>query len=143
MVGEFVRNAWAAIGPLVGVLIGGYLTRRGQRSQWIADSKKLEYRELLTALTKAFEGIVQLEAPGVGLGPQEQRTLFDLRAQSFVVIRDRIFIAKEVKDMNLLSRWSQALRDYENTLDAAAFDKAFGGITADLQNSATTRILKQ
>jgi len=140
MVGEFVRNAWAAIGPLVGVLIGAYLTRRGQRSQWIADSKKLEYRELLTALTKAFEGIVQLEAPGVGLGPQEQRTLFDLRAQSFVVIRDRIFIAKEVKDMNLLSRWNQALRDYENTLDAAAFDK---GITADLQNSATTRILKQ
>src|SRR4249920_2709756 len=41
---------WAAAGPLVGILIGHYLTRSWQRTQWIADNQKEEYRRLLTAL---------------------------------------------------------------------------------------------
>ena len=141
MIGRFVWNAWAkawaAIGPLVGIFIGAYLTQRGQRDQRIADNKKSEYRELLTTLTKTFTGIVQLQAPGVGLGPQEQRTISDLELQSLVVIRDRIFIAKEVEDMNLIARWNQALRDYDKTLDAGAFDNAFRLITADLQQNSS------
>jgi hypothetical protein len=136
-IGESVRNAWAAIGPLVGVLIGAYLAKRWQRDQWIADNKRMEYRKLLTTLTKTFSGIVKLRVSGVALGAKEQRTLSSLEAQSIVVIRDRMFIAKEVTGMSLLARWNQALRDHDNTLDADAFAKAFGLIVADLQKSAT------
>jgi hypothetical protein len=44
--------------------------------------------------------------------------------------------------MNLSARWKQALRDYDNTLDADAFDKAFRLIAADLQKTATTQTIK-
>lgn len=138
----FVRNAWAAIGPLVGILLGARLARRSQRDQWIADNRKSEYRELLTALTKAFTGIVQLRAPGVALGPQEQKALSDLEAQSFVAIRDRIFIAKEIENLKLLARWSQALRQYDNTLDVAAFAEASRLITATLKESAASHVFE-
>jgi hypothetical protein len=141
-ISDSLWNAWAVIGPLVGIFIGAHVTQRGQRNQWMADNKKSEYRELLTTLTKTFTGIVQLRAPGVGLGPHEQRTISDFEAQSLVVIRDRIFIAKEVESMNLIARWNQALRDYDNTLDAGAFDKVFRLITADLQKTATTQTIK-
>jgi hypothetical protein len=41
---------WAVVWPLVGILLGHYLTRSWQRRQWIADNQKEEYRRLLVAL---------------------------------------------------------------------------------------------
>ena len=41
---------WAAVGPLVGVVVGGFLTAWWQRRQWILDNKAREYREALDAL---------------------------------------------------------------------------------------------
>jgi hypothetical protein len=43
---------WAAVGPLVGIVIGHYLTRSWQRSQWIADNRKEEYRKVLSGLNR-------------------------------------------------------------------------------------------
>ena len=43
-------QAWAAIGPLVGVVIGAWLTARWQRKKWILDNKTDEYRGILDAL---------------------------------------------------------------------------------------------
>jgi hypothetical protein len=40
--------------PLLGVLLGGWLTNRNQRRDWVADNMKQEYRELLTTLSKTF-----------------------------------------------------------------------------------------
>jgi hypothetical protein len=38
---------WAPVGPLVGILVGHYLTRSWERRQWIADNQKEEYKKLL------------------------------------------------------------------------------------------------
>lgn len=43
---------WAALGPLVGILIGHYLVRSWQRRQWIADNQKEEYRKVLAGLNR-------------------------------------------------------------------------------------------
>jgi hypothetical protein len=43
---------WAAVGPLVGIVIGHYLTRSWQRRQWIADNRKEEYRKVLSGLNR-------------------------------------------------------------------------------------------
>jgi hypothetical protein len=134
---KMIRAIWAALGPLVGVFIGAYLARRWRRDEWIADNKRSEYRKLLTTLAKTFTSIVELRASGVALGPKEQRRLFNLEVQASAVILDRIFIAEEVKEMNLLKRWNQALRTYDNSLDADTFGKEFGVIASDLRKSAT------
>jgi hypothetical protein len=128
---------WAAVGPLVGILIGAYLAKQWQRSQWLADKKRSEYRKLLTTLTRTYTTIVKLRAPLVGLGPMEQRALSNLEPNSLIVVRDQMFIAKEVKEMDLLNRWTGALRNYDNTANAKAFKEAFDLITGDLQRHAT------
>jgi hypothetical protein len=133
---------WAALGPLVGVCIGAYLARRWQRDQWIADNKRSEYRKLLTTLAKTFTSIIELRAAGVALGPKDQRTLFNLEVRASAVILDRIFIADEVKEMNLLKRWNQALRDYDNTLNSDVFSSAFGLIANDVRKSASKIVKK-
>jgi len=127
---------WAAFGPLVGVCIGAYLARRWQRDQWIADNKRSEYRKLLTTPARTFTSLLELRASGVALGPKDQRTLFNLEVRASAVILDRIFIPDEVNGMNLLKRWNQALRDYDKTLNADAFGKAFGLIANDVRKSA-------
>src|SRR5712692_8308724 len=43
---------WAAVGPLVGILIGHYLVRSWQRRQWLADNQKEEYRRVLAGLNR-------------------------------------------------------------------------------------------
>jgi hypothetical protein len=136
-IGEWAKNIWAALGPLVGVLIGAFLAKKWQRAQWIADTKRSEYRKLLTTLTKTFSGLVRLQGVDVAIGPKEQRTLSNLEADSINVIRDRLFIADEIQQLNLLHRWTQALRSYDNTHNSDEFAKAFGLIMNDLQNSAS------
>jgi len=43
---------WAAVGPLVGILIGHYLVRSWQKRQWLADNQKEEYRKVLAGLNR-------------------------------------------------------------------------------------------
>ena len=58
-----IRAVWGAIGPLVGVLVGAYATRRWQRTQWLLDGKKTEYRELLSVLAKNAHILVKYLPP--------------------------------------------------------------------------------
>ena len=43
-------QVWAVVGPLVGVVIGAWLTARWQRKKRILDNKTSEYRGILDAL---------------------------------------------------------------------------------------------
>jgi len=43
---------WAAVGPLVGILMGHYLVRSWERKRWLADNRKEEYRRVLAGLNK-------------------------------------------------------------------------------------------
>jgi hypothetical protein len=141
-----VLASWSVIGPLVyalaGVLVGAHITNRNQREQWIADNKRLEYRELLTTLAKSFASIVELHASGVALGPEEQRKQMNLEVVGSAVILDRILIADEVLKMGISNRWNQALRAYDSSLDSKAFGTAFGRIRIDLKNSAMAAMVK-
>jgi hypothetical protein len=49
--GEFAGRAWSAAGPLVGVLVGSWLTTWTQRKHWLMDNKRAEYRKLLSTLS--------------------------------------------------------------------------------------------
>jgi len=135
-----VRAAWSVVGPLiyalVGLLVGAYLTNRNQQKYWVADNKRAEYRELLTALSEAFTTIVRLRGTGVASGAQEQRLLENLELRANIVILDRIFIADDVAKMEILNRWNGALQVYDRTLDKSVFGAAYSEIRHDVALSA-------
>jgi hypothetical protein len=41
-----IHGTWFAVGPLVGVVVGGYLTIWNQKRHWVMDNKRAEYRKL-------------------------------------------------------------------------------------------------
>lgn len=55
---------WAAVGPLVGILVGHHLTASWQRKQWIADNQKDEYRRVLAGLNQLNLVLTQLHTHG-------------------------------------------------------------------------------
>jgi hypothetical protein len=110
---------WAAVGPLVGVVVGGLLTAWWQRRQWILDNKALEYRQALDALnTYRFRflnyyaghagGIVARDARAVA---EEGMALGQAQVQLDNVLADRIFTLQAVAKSGVredLARFYQA-----------------------------------
>src|SRR5438067_2224291 len=76
-----VYKIWAAIGPLIGVLVGAWLTARWQRKRWIQDNKKAEYREVLDTLQKyRWHLLNHLAVVGGPLVAEDARTHEERRA---------------------------------------------------------------
>lgn len=123
-----VQAIWSAVGPLIGVVLGAYLSRRWQREQWLLDNRKQEYRELLTALTDAYMLMARFIRPMIALDSQTQRQLDQAERDSYRVIRDRIFIAVDMKSNDILRLWATAVENYRQTLDERVFAKRFDDI---------------
>lgn len=111
LIWSFVVKAWSSIGPLVGVLIGAWLARSWQRKQWLLESKKAEYRELLSGLSESAHYIgnnsPNLTVQGmltVRTGDQERGSAESL-TRGFRTIEDRIFIADTVARQRIEERW--------------------------------------
>jgi hypothetical protein len=96
---------WAVIAPLVGIFLGHYLTRSWQREQWLRDSRKEEFRELLTTLTRSYRTMV--------LDPNTIRTFWEANGTALNVIRDRIYIAEDLKRHDIFESWLFAVSDFE------------------------------
>ena len=88
------------------------------------DRHKEEWRELLTALAESLRCALKVY-PMRLLDSDEQREIVNAHADCFRVIRDRIFIASEVKRLDLENRWSTAVQHHSETLDASKFGKAY------------------
>jgi hypothetical protein len=120
-IGGVALAAWSVVGPLVGVLIGAYTANRNQRKHWIADNKRLEYRELITALVEASGRLIQLYLPGMAHGPKEQDDAFVAETKATITILDRVFIADALKELKLADRWTDALSNLRATSSVRQF----------------------
>lgn len=127
---------WGAVGPLAGIVVGHFLTRSWQAKQWLLDRKNEEWRELITALSISLRASLKVY-PVRPLDPSEQREIVEAHADCFRVIRDRLFIAKDVKTLNLENRWSEAVQHHKSTLDAAHLGKTYDGIRMEILVLAT------
>jgi hypothetical protein len=130
------KAAWPTVTGLIGVLIGAYIANRNQKKQWFVDNAKQEYRELMTALNKAFSAVLDETTPGVGHGPEEQRAFARAKAHLVVTIGDRILIARELREIQLLNRWQTAVRDFHKMQDETVFTETFVAIKGDLLQTA-------
>jgi hypothetical protein len=127
---------WGAAGPLVGILIGHYLTRSWQQKQWLLDRRKEEWRELMTALSGSLSAALKIY-PMRALDSDEQREIVDAHTNCFRIIRDRIFIASEIKQLDLENRWSAAIEHHSQTLEPRKFGLVYDGIRQEIVKLAT------
>jgi len=116
-----VYKIWAAIGPLIGVLVGAWLTARWQRKRWIQDNKRAEYREVLDALQKYRWYLLNyLAVAGGSLVAEDARTHEERRA-AFAdaevsvsnCLADRLFIRESLARTKV----REDLRKFQTSLD--------------------------
>ena len=131
-----ILGIWAALGPLVGVRYGHALSKRLQTERWVVENKKQEYREVLGAITEAFSTIVRYGSAGIATGPDEQRARDRAESVSSGILRDRLFIARELEELNALNRWVEATRDFDNQHDITQFTQRFAKLASDIREVA-------
>lgn len=111
---------WAAIGPLVGVIIGAWLASRWQRRQWIADNKAREYREILDALNVYRWRLVNYQARYGGVyaevKPEDNLSLAEAQIALDNSFSDRIFVRETVVN----SGAREAFRKFSESLLSAS-----------------------
>ena len=119
-------GVWAAIGPLIGILVGHYLTRAWQREQWLIDNRKEECRELLSTLTTSYWILSRLDTLSTSPSEEEsQKRLSDAELDSYRTIEDRIFIAADLKKAGVLKTWDMAVNAFSRDRDADHLMAAF------------------
>ena len=102
---------WSAVGPLVGLLFGWVLTRSWQKTQWTLESKKIEYQELLSILSRSVRRIMAnsphlwSEGFAVTSADNEARQVSEANDEARSAIEDRIFIYTTIQSEKILERW--------------------------------------
>jgi len=134
---EYTGKAWTVIGPLIGVFVGSWLTTKGQHKHWLLDNKRAEYRKLLTTLSACGSYFVTLFGmEPVVLSPGEQRKLAKMADRSPNVIYNRLFIAGEMKRLNIMNRWVLMVTTFRNDRNVNAYTQSFDAIVEDIRTAA-------
>jgi hypothetical protein len=130
-------NIWAIVGPLVGILLGSWLTTKNQQRHWLLDNKRSEYRELLTSIADAGSKLLVFWGgnPIVATG-EEQFMIGETARQSGDVIYNRLFISHEVEKMDLLKRWESAIDVLRRSHNVDVFGKSMDQIMDDIRRAA-------
>src|ERR1700691_1251014 len=109
IVWNFFTGAWNGIGPLVGVFVGAWLSRSWQRKQSVLDSKKAEYRELISCLSQSMHSIMNNSGSSVAGGRltsgEELRDIDWAESRGYNIISDRVFIADVMTREKVRERW--------------------------------------
>ena len=134
---DFSGKIWAAVGPLIGVGVGSWLTLRTQRKLWVLDNKRAEYRKLLTTLTDCGSNLARVygHMGGVG-GAKEERLVAESARKSANVIFNRLFIAREIIALKIMDRWTTAVSTLQKERNGPAFADTLVGITNDIKREA-------
>ncbi len=123
LLGNYASKTWAVVGPLIGVLVGGYITSRVQRRQWIAANKKEEYRELLSKFNECSNELLMLfSEQRLTDGEKNKRLLIFHNA-----LDNRIFISDAIANINPSQRWHEGITNLEKGKGAD-----FARLTGDL-----------
>lgn len=113
---NFLTRAWSGIGPLLGVCIGAWLSRSWQRKQWELESKKAEYRELISCLSQSAHFILN-NSPHLSRGAvfalksgEQERQSDEAIDRGHAIIADRIFIADVMEREKVGDSWLAVVR---------------------------------
>ena len=139
---EYVASFWSSVGRLMGVIIGGLLTRSWDRQKWMNDNRKLEFKELIEALTEAATALMK-EQPVRSGSPQKLYEDPDARAkhlQALKVIETRVYrvyTARDVKEMGLFYNWTQGIQKMIERDEIKRFEMVYEDIRDEIVERAT------
>lgn len=136
----FVVAGLGIASTIGGILTTHYLTRSWQRKQWEMDRRNDEFRELLGTLTKSFTSICTLQAIMRPQSPEEQRALSEAKSNALMTIRDRIFIAADVKRLEIYKLWKNAVEEYDRDYVYVPFAEKYALINALIVDAATRKV---
>ncbi|MGD0548241.1 MAG: hypothetical protein ABR991_10510 [Terracidiphilus sp.] len=109
-----MQALFGAIGAILCVLVGHFLTRWSQRKQWLRDRKLEEYRELITSMANAIVNSQHLLASGQPLFGELDLNTIELQKTAMRTFADRIFIRQELDSMEILDEYMNAFLDLRN-----------------------------
>jgi len=124
---------WGVIAPLVAIFVGHRLSRSWQREQWLRDKRYEDYQAVLSALVAAYMTIVRVDMASLTslYTPEMLQEVEVIKADSFRVLRDRIFIAEELNYGGILVEWDTNVTNYaKHTID----ERVFAGRFSDLND---------
>lgn len=123
-------------GTLGGIVVGHLLTRSWQQKQWMLDRRREEFRELLSVLVESF---AKYGDPQYLFGPSSREAMIEqsqASARCYCVLTDRIFIAEDVKKMDLLKQWSDAIAELHQTKSPDKWGAAMQRMAAQIAERA-------
>jgi len=115
-----VQNTAIWWSPIVAGFIGAFgvhlLTQSRDREKWILNSKKQEFRELLSALSQAYTSTRSV-SPGFAAYPsadtkERDSSIFLKQDDSLRLFSDRLFITTDLPLNSLRESWRKAMEDY-------------------------------
>jgi len=151
-----VRTTAVWWSPIVAGFIGAFgvhlLTQSREREKWILDSKKAEYRELLSALSQAYMSTNSVP-PGFANKEDKQRysEIAPIQDNSVRIFSDRIFITKDLLLLDLQKSWHKAMEDYSyaepltlgtSSNPATVFDTEYDRIKDEIVSVANQSVPK-
>ena len=119
--GTVVKSTAVWWSPVVAGFIGAFgvhlLTQSREREKWILDSKKAEYRELLSALSQAHMSTIELSAGYAAFtdDPQKYSSVARIQNDSVRIFSDRIFITNDLALNDLQQAWRKAMDKYSSS----------------------------
>jgi hypothetical protein len=139
------KNVWLILhdtaiwwSPIVAGFIGAFgvhlLGQSREREKWILDSKKQEFKELVSALSQAY---IMTLAKTDGTHSLEDRLQFIATKNETVrIFVDRIFIVKDLDLDSLSLRWRTAMGMYDHKKDAKNFKTEYEAIRDQIVKAA-------
>jgi hypothetical protein len=115
---------WSVLSVLIGTLVGAYIADRIHRKRDYTNSKKEEYRELLSTLTQAAGKIADFHGPIAEHTTEEERAYYEAKEKAVIVIDNRLFVTSEIEKIDLRTRWISAVHDVENGGHSLEFRRA-------------------
>ena len=119
-------------GTLCGITVTHLLSKTWQRRQWELDNIKNEARELLiafNALVPAYTIWARRNRLGIFISGEregERESLLQAYSDKSVAfhstLRDRLFITFEVTQTEILTQWTDAMKEYETDYDESLLE---------------------
>jgi hypothetical protein len=129
--------AFGIVAAFGGVLMGQRMARNTQREQWLRDSRKQEFKELLTVLTKSFAVICDAYSALVQ-DSATQVAVRDAEMLAVITIRDRVYIAEDIKRLNIYKIWRDAVNEFIEDHVFIAFSEQYALINAMVVDAANS-----
>jgi hypothetical protein len=139
MVRFALGHLWSALGPLIGVVLGWLLSTRSQESVWVTNSRKEEWRELISTLQRCQQTIREVKSKlPQGMTISAREPIREAQLEGARVILDRIFILESLKKNSVKEDWDriQRMSDLASPLVAAPLQSAFSLTDFDKEWSA-------